>query len=102
MDSAQGAQPLPPVWMSGIRFACPPACGNRSAMNQTDTSRGAPLVLDGFAPLAELYDALICDLCGLLHDFVRAFLYALECLDELHRKHKCNVVLSNSTLVDAQ
>ena len=66
-------------------------------MSQNDSSlQGAPLVLDGFAPLAERYDALICDLWGVLHDGVRAFPHAIDCLEQLHRRGKRIVVLSNA------
>lgn len=65
-------------------------------MSRTDTTDGPPTILDGFAPLAARYDALICDLWGVLHDGVVAFPHALDCLAKLHEAGLRIVVLSNA------
>ncbi|MDF2095776.1 TIGR01459 family HAD-type hydrolase [Aquibaculum arenosum] len=65
-------------------------------MSQTETTAGRPVVLDGFASLAERYDALICDLWGVLHDGVVAFPHALDCLEQLHSRGTRIVILSNA------
>jgi HAD superfamily hydrolase (TIGR01459 family) len=53
-------------------------------------------ILPGFAPLASRYDALICDLWGVLHDGVTAFPHALACLTALRERGKKIVILSNA------
>lgn len=65
-------------------------------MSQTTSSLEQPLILDGFAPLAARYDALICDLWGVLHDGVVAFPHALDCLAHLHEAGVRIVILSNA------
>ncbi|MFQ6018248.1 MAG: TIGR01459 family HAD-type hydrolase, partial [Kiloniellaceae bacterium] len=51
---------------------------------------------DGFAALAERYDGFIVDLWGVLHDGVAAFPAALGCLEELRRRAKRVLILSNA------
>lgn len=53
-------------------------------------------IYDGFAPLAERYDGFIVDLWGVMHDGVRAFPAAIECLERLRADGKRCVILSNA------
>ncbi|WP_119167564.1 TIGR01459 family HAD-type hydrolase [Algihabitans albus] len=50
----------------------------------------------GLAPLATAYDAYICDLWGVLHDGVRAFPEAIDCLERLRERGAKIAVLSNA------
>ena len=50
----------------------------------------------GLAPLAAAYDAYICDLWGVLHDGVRAFPDAIDCLEHLRDAGAKIAVLSNA------
>lgn len=50
----------------------------------------------GMAPLADLYDGFIVDQWGVLHDGSTAYAGVAECLEELVRRDKRVVVLSNS------
>ena len=50
----------------------------------------------GMAPLAELYDGFIVDQWGVLHNGATAYPGVAECLDQLVRRDKRVVVLSNS------
>jgi HAD superfamily hydrolase (TIGR01459 family) len=51
---------------------------------------------DGLAPLAEAYDGYVCDLWGVLHDGVRAFPEAVDCLEKLRARGVKIAVLSNA------
>ena len=51
---------------------------------------------DGFAPLADRYDGFILDLWGVLHDGVRAFPHAIDCMERLRRLGKKTLILSNA------
>ena len=51
---------------------------------------------DGLSALSERYDAFILDLWGVLHDGVRAFPRAIACLEELKRRDKRVLILSNA------
>ncbi len=51
---------------------------------------------DGLSALSDHYDAFILDLWGVLHDGVRAFPQAVACLDELKRRNKRVLILSNA------
>ncbi len=53
-------------------------------------------IFDGFAPLAGRYDGFIVDLWGVMHDGVRVFPAAIDCLARLHAMDKRNVILSNA------
>jgi len=50
----------------------------------------------GLSALAGEYDAFIVDLWGVLHDGVRAFPAAVDCLETLHAQGKRIVILSNA------
>jgi len=50
----------------------------------------------GLSALAEDYDAFIVDLWGVLHDGVRAFPAAVDCLETLRARGKRIVILSNA------
>lgn len=50
----------------------------------------------GLCALAEGYDGFIVDLWGVLHDGVRAFPAAVACLEELKRRDKRILILSNA------
>lgn len=52
--------------------------------------------LDGFAPLAERYEGLILDLWGVVHDGVRPYRGAVDCLTRLREAGKRVVLLSNA------
>ena len=51
--------------------------------------------LSGFAPLAGRYDGFILDLWGVIHDGVKAFPDAVECLKRLRATGKPALLLSN-------
>lgn len=51
--------------------------------------------LPGFAPLADRYDGFILDLWGVIHDGVKAFPDAVECLKRLRATGKPALLLSN-------
>jgi len=51
---------------------------------------------DGFAPLAERYDGFVLDLWGVIHDGVKPYPGAVECLRNLRRAGKRAVLLSNA------
>jgi HAD superfamily hydrolase (TIGR01459 family) len=53
-------------------------------------------ILPGFAALADRYDGYILDLWGTIHDGIRAWPGAVECLAELKRRNKRILVLSNA------
>ena len=52
--------------------------------------------LDGFAPLAGVYDGFVLDLWGVIHDGVKPLPGALDCLARLSRAGKRSVLLSNA------
>lgn len=52
--------------------------------------------LDGFSPLAGLYDGFILDLWGVVHDGVRPYPGAIDCLGRLRHAGKRVVLLSNA------
>ncbi len=52
--------------------------------------------LDGFAPLADVYDGFVLDLWGVIHDGVKPLPGALDCLARLSRAGKRSVLLSNA------
>ncbi|WP_161958904.1 TIGR01459 family HAD-type hydrolase [Ferruginivarius sediminum] len=58
----------------------------------TDT----PPILSGLSELADDYDAFILDLWGVLHDGVRAYPEAVECMRRLKAGGKTLLVLSNA------
>jgi HAD superfamily hydrolase (TIGR01459 family) len=60
-----------------------------------DISR-LPLLLEGFAPLAERYDGFILDLWGVVHDGVRPYPGAVDCLRRLKALGRRSVLLSNA------
>jgi len=51
--------------------------------------------LTGFAPLADRFDGFILDLWGVIHDGVRAFPAAVDCLHRLRAARKPTLLLSN-------
>jgi HAD superfamily hydrolase (TIGR01459 family) len=51
--------------------------------------------LTGFAPLAPRYDGFILDLWGVIHDGVRPYPGAVDCLEQLGRSGKRRALLSN-------
>ena len=57
---------------------------------------------DGFAAVADSYDAFILDLWGVLHDGVRAYPAALDCLKSLKAQGKPVAILSNAPRPAAQ
>lgn len=56
----------------------------------------AVAILPGLATLAERYDGFILDLWGTIHDGIRPWAGAVECLGELKRRGKRILVLSNA------
>ncbi len=52
--------------------------------------------LPGFAPLAARFDGFVLDLWGVIHDGVRGFPHAIECLEQLHRGGKRTLLVSNA------
>lgn len=57
---------------------------------------GTPLLISGLSEIAEGYDALICDVWGVLHDGVRAHAAAVEALKRFRATGGCVVLLSNA------
>ncbi|HEY5598618.1 MAG TPA: TIGR01459 family HAD-type hydrolase [Kiloniellales bacterium] len=53
-------------------------------------------IYHGLSPLAGRYDAFIVDLWGVVHDGVRAFPEAVDCLARLHRRGTRILILSNA------
>jgi len=51
--------------------------------------------LSGFAPLAERYDGFVLDLWGVIHDGIKAFPHAVDCLRRLREADKRTLLLSN-------
>jgi HAD superfamily hydrolase (TIGR01459 family) len=51
--------------------------------------------LSQFAPLAERYDGFVLDLWGVIHDGVKAFPHAIDCLAHLRDAGKRTLLLSN-------
>jgi len=51
--------------------------------------------LSHFAPLAERYDGFVLDLWGVIHDGVKAFPHAIDCLAHLRDAGKRTLLLSN-------
>ena len=50
----------------------------------------------GFAPLIERYDGFILDIWGVIHDGVRPYPGAIDCLSALRRQGKAVILLSNA------
>jgi HAD superfamily hydrolase (TIGR01459 family) len=50
----------------------------------------------GLSEIADRYDAFVIDLWGVLHDGVRAFPEAVDCLERLRERDKCVLILSNA------
>ena len=46
-----------------------------------------PQILSGFREIAAQYDALVCDVWGVLHNGARAFLPACEALKNFRDRH---------------
>ena len=61
-----------------------------------DASYDGPPLRRGLGEVAERYDAFVCDLWGVLHDGVRAFPAAVDCLVEFRRRGKRILILSNA------
>ncbi len=53
-------------------------------------------ILNGLSDIAERYDGFIVDLWGVLHDGVRAFPQAVDCLERLRERGKRVLILSNA------
>ncbi len=53
-------------------------------------------ILHGLSEIAERYDGFIVDLWGVLHDGVRAFPPAVDCLERLRERGKRVLILSNA------
>jgi HAD superfamily hydrolase (TIGR01459 family) len=53
-------------------------------------------ILHGLSDIAERYDGFIVDLWGVLHDGVRAFPQAVDCLERLRERGKRVLILSNA------
>ena len=53
-------------------------------------------ILHGLSDIAERYDGFIVDLWGVLHDGVRAFPPAVDCLERLRERGKRVLILSNA------
>jgi len=51
--------------------------------------------LPGFAPLAARYDGFVLDLWGVIHDGIKAFPHAVDCLRALRASGKRTLLLSN-------
>lgn len=62
----------------------------------TDRNEGHPPLLGGMRALAAEFDGYIVDLWGVLHDGVRAFPHALDCLGHLGEAGKRILILSNA------
>lgn len=57
---------------------------------------GSPLLISGLGALAGDYDALICDVWGVLHDGMRAYPVAVEALTRFRKERGPVVLLSNA------
>ena len=53
-------------------------------------------IYDGFAPLAGRYDGFIIDLWGVMHDGLKAFPAAVDCVERFRAAGKRVVILSNA------
>src|SRR5689334_21492051 len=73
----------------------------KSLMAET-AKHPAPPIIDGVAAIADRYDGFILDLWGVMHDGVRAYPGARDCLAALHRRGKRIVILSNAPRRAAQ
>jgi HAD superfamily hydrolase (TIGR01459 family) len=60
----------------------------------TATSR--PLHVEGLQPLAESYDLILCDVWGVLHNGVKAYVAASDALTRFRAKGGCVVLVSNA------
>jgi HAD superfamily hydrolase (TIGR01459 family) len=56
----------------------------------------SPVLIGGLSDIAENYDALICDVWGVLHDGVQAFPSAVEALTKFRRTRGKVVLLTNA------
>ena len=62
----------------------------------TERPRDAVPLLEGLAELADDYDGYVLDLWGVLHDGLRAFPAAIDCLQRLRARGKQILILSNA------
>jgi HAD superfamily hydrolase (TIGR01459 family) len=51
--------------------------------------------LSGFAPLAERFDGFVLDLWGVIHDGIKPFPQAIDCLERMRARGKATLLLSN-------
>jgi HAD superfamily hydrolase (TIGR01459 family) len=56
----------------------------------------APAILTGFSEIASDYDAIVCDVWGVLHNGANAYLKAADALREFRAKHGPVILLSNA------
>ncbi|GAA0568797.1 TIGR01459 family HAD-type hydrolase [Rhizomicrobium electricum] len=57
---------------------------------------GSPVLVSGLAEIAGDYDAIICDVWGVVHDGVRAYGPAVEALAKFRKNHGSVVLLTNA------
>jgi HAD superfamily hydrolase (TIGR01459 family) len=57
---------------------------------------GSPVLVSGLAAIADGYDALICDVWGVMHDGVRAYAPAVEALTKFRETRGRVVLLTNA------
>src|SRR5690606_35840012 len=71
-----------------------PEGGDERSKNKAMSS--APPLLTGIAPLAPRYDALLCDVWGVLHNGVTAYPAAVDALRRLRGEGKAIVLITNA------
>lgn len=57
---------------------------------------GSPVLVSGLAEIADDYDAIICDVWGVVHDGVKAYAPAVEALAKFRKNHGSVVLLTNA------
>lgn len=57
---------------------------------------GSPVLVSGLAEIADDYDAIICDVWGVVHDGVKAFASAVDALAKFRKNHGSVVLLTNA------
>src|ERR1700722_16019168 len=74
----------------------PPAFSRRAGNGSAWKDDGMTLILEGLHEIAEGYDALICDVWGVLHDGRHAHVRAVDALQRFRADHGPVVLLSNA------
>src|SRR6185503_15783687 len=86
----------PPVPAPQRTVSARAGCSATMHSRATAASPKSVPILPGLARLAERYDGFILDLWGTIHDGLRPWAGAVECLAELKRRGKRVLLLSNA------